>query len=98
MTDLREQAEKELEHGICGVIAAFGLAECREWKFDATVREDAERLIRELMSLFHRSNIEENARVVALKAATEAASNDRQFQVFLAHAQKRPRRQRSGKA
>lgn len=59
MADLRAQAESFMEQGAPLIAAAFNLAGSREWAFDTDTHARAERLLRELVELFHEGEIED---------------------------------------
>lgn len=58
MGDLRAQAESFMDQGAPLIAAAFNLAGSRAWRFDPETRAGAERLLRELVELFHEADIE----------------------------------------
>lgn len=82
---VRKTAEHHLEHGSYGVMRAFNLTQDSKWQwtFDSETRERAERLMIELVRLFHDSSgfRVKPAHLPDLRAC--AAEGDQDFQRFL---------------
>lgn len=91
---VRKTAEHHLEHGSYGVMRAFNLTQDSmwHWTFDSETRERAERLMIELVRLFHDSG---GFRVKPEHLRACAAEGDQDFQRFLrstlAPVKRRPR-------
>jgi hypothetical protein len=91
---LRTEAQKHFEYGFIGLLAAFNLADCRDWKFSKEVRTVALEHLNELYRIFHVSPIRQDPKM----AAVNAASGDHDFQQFLKTATKPARKRRAVKA
>lgn len=86
--DLRAAARSAFDHAAPAVIAAFNLADSRDWQFPPNVQARALELVRELCFLFF-----ENEQRIS-RSAFGAARDDPSFQSFIAKIQARPKRRK----
>ena len=86
LADLRKQADERLMHGGCSVMRAFNLTNESSWTFAPETRARAEQLLRELVCLFHESEI--RPQPIAL------AKGDGDFRRFMQAAMAKPQRKR----
>lgn len=88
---LRKLALKHLEQGCYGFMRAFDLTgEGSTWEFDIETRRGVERMLFEVVGLFHREGgIRPKAKYIAELRAL-GARNDAEFQRFLINALGKP--------
>lgn len=91
MSDIRNEAEQYLRHGVGSIAAAFALQGSRRWQFDMTTRERAADMLKELVGLFHHTDIAADPRT----EAAEASAKDVTFQCFLRSVMTTSRRKKS---
>lgn len=90
---VRKTAEEHLRHGCCFVGRAFNLLQTDlwQWSFDSETQQRAERLLVELIGLFHEGGFRlKPEHLPDLRAC--AAEGDEDFQRFIQAAMTKPAR------